>query len=87
MKTSLLKIVLKKEKIHWTRMIPLFKEMEGIGGKIIAYPILVFIISVCHYAFALMHTLFESFLFVFNKKQFKENMININNNLKNEYQL
>jgi len=84
METTLLNITFKKEIIHWNRMGELFKEMTGIGGVLIAYPILVAIVSICHYLFALMHTSFELFLFVINRKQFKENMRKINAQLKNK---
>jgi len=74
MKITLLNITFKKELIHWNRMGELFNEMTGIGGVFIAYPILVTLVSICHYAFAIMHTSFELVLFFVNRKQFKENM-------------
>lgn len=60
----------------------LFKEMVGFGGKFIAYPIIVTIISIAHYAFALMHTLFEFSMWLFNKPQFRTNLILIDQNMK-----
>lgn len=84
MKPSLLNITIKKEIIHRKRMGKLFKDMTGIGGIFIAYPLLVIIISLCHYAFAIMHTLFEFTLFIFNRKQFKENMNKIYKQLQNK---
>lgn len=85
MKNSLINITFNKEIIHWKRMRQLFNEMSGIGGKFIAYPLLVVIISLCHYAFVLMHSAFEIFLFFFNKEQFKKNMSNINQEIIDKY--
>ena len=74
MKSSLAKVTIKKEGVHWGRMGELFGEMEGIGGAVFAYPILVLIFSVCHYAYAFMHTSFEIYLFIFNRTQYKKNI-------------
>ena len=71
---SLLSIVLQKEKTHWGRMLEIFGKMTGIGGKVIAYPIIVLIISIAHYSFAFMHTSFEIYLYMFNRKQFELNL-------------
>ena len=70
--------MLKKEKVHYLQMKMLFGEMTDYGSKFVSYPIMVIIISFFHYCFALMHFLFESFLFITNKNQFKLNLININ---------
>lgn len=74
---TLLKIMFAKEKIHWARMCFLFDEMEGIGGKLITYPIIVIIISFFHYCFATMHFLFECVMFLFNHNQFKLNIVSL----------
>ncbi len=74
MKNTMLYIFYKKELAHWSMMKELFREMEGVGGILVAYPIFVIIISICHYAFAVMHGLFELFLYFFNKEQFKTNL-------------
>lgn len=71
--------------MHWTRMKKLLNEMVGIGGKLITYPIVVFILSISHYAFASMHTGFEVFMFIFHRKQFKMNMVNLENHMKNSH--
>ncbi len=71
---TLLAIFGKKELIHWSRMKILFNEMEDFGGKFIAYPILVILLSFFHYCFSGMHLLFELFLYLFNRKQFKQNL-------------
>lgn len=84
MEPSLINISIKKEIIHWKRMRELFKDMVGIGGMLIAYPLLVITISICHYAFAIMHISFEFILFIFNRKQFKENMNKIYEELQNK---
>jgi hypothetical protein len=74
---KLISILTKKEQMHWSRMIRLKKEMIGIGGTLITYPIIVFILSISHYAFAGMHTGFEIYMYLFNRKQFELNMVNI----------
>jgi len=81
MKTNIFKVFFKKEKIHWKRMIKLFRELTGIGERIISFPILVVLISIFHYAFALMHFLFESVMFFSNKEQYKHNIAVIDRNL------
>ena len=77
MKTTLIQILYLKEIIHWTRMKEMFSLMEGFLAMILIYPLLVILISFFHYAFALMHALFETFMFIFYNKQFKQNLINI----------
>lgn len=71
-----------KEKIHWNRMMLLFKKMDTFGAKIISYPIIVLIVSIGHYAFMSMHTSFELVLFFTNKCHFKKNLNTINNKIK-----
>lgn len=68
--TELLKIMLNKEKLYYNRMFSLFNKVNGIGGKLLAYPICFLFITVFHYCFALMHFLFESYLYLFNHEQF-----------------
>lgn len=75
---TLLSIVLLKERIHWSRMGILWYEIgKDIGARFIAFPIIVILISISHYAFAFMHTAFETVLFFINKEQFKMNMKNV----------
>jgi len=59
----------------------LYEAMVGVGGKIVTYPITVFLLSVAHYAFAGMHTSFELFMYVFHRKKFEMNMIEIEKQL------
>ena len=84
-KITLINLMWRKEKIHWHRMMLLFKKMDTIGAKIISYPIIVALVSIGHYAFMLMHTSFELVLYCTNKYHFKNNLITINNKIK-EYQ-
>lgn len=72
--SSLIKILLKKEKIHYNRMIKLFGEVENIGGKLIAFPIIFVLITFFHYCFAFMHTMFETFMYIFNRERFNINV-------------
>ena len=74
---TLIELLFKKEIIHWLRMKVLFGEMEGIGAKLIAFPIIVSIITGFHYCFAGMHSLFEITMFFANRTQFRNNMKNL----------
>ena len=74
---TLIGVLFKKESIHWIRMGRLFAEMPSIGAKLITYPIIVLIITLFHYAFAGMHTLFEIIMYIINRRQFKFNMDNL----------
>lgn len=71
---NLIKIMLKKETIHYKRMCQLFKMVEGFGGKCIAFPLMFIIITFFHYCFALMHFLFETFMYLCNRNQFERNV-------------
>ena len=77
-KITLIQLLGLKEKIHWMRMKCLFGEMDDFGSIVIAYPILVILITICHYSFAIMHFFFESVMFFMNKEQFKSNLKKIN---------
>lgn len=56
-------------------------ELENIGGKLIAYPIIFCLITFFHYCFALMHTSFETFMFFYNKDRFVLNVANMEKRL------
>lgn len=71
---SLISLMYKKEKIHWSRTLSIYNEIDDIGGKVISYPILVLLVSFFHYCFAFMHMLFEVYMFIFNRKRFYVNM-------------
>ena len=70
----LLKMIWKKEIKYWKRMSEVFKNIPGVGGKIISFPLIVILVTPFHYAFALMHAFFEFCLMFCNKKQFDKNM-------------
>lgn len=75
MKTTLFKILWKKEKKHWK----LIKEMltlkfKSWGSRLTFGIIVAILVTVFHYMFALMHTLYEAVLFVVANKMFKENL-------------
>lgn len=74
MEKSLIYLMLKKEIVHYKRMIALFSEMKEFGAKFIAFPIIFCIITFLHYCFASMHFLFEATMYVFQKTKFKQNM-------------
>lgn len=56
-------------------------ELENIGGKLIAYPIIFCLITFFHYCFAFMHTSFETFMFFYNKDRFALNVANMEKRL------
>jgi len=66
---SLIKIFLLKEGVFWKRTWSMRKK-SGIFGFIIALPFL----TIAHYSFALMHLLFECFLWVVMRAQFRANL-------------
>lgn len=75
--TSLIRIMLSKEKIHYKRIFGVFNRIKGWSGKLISWPILFFTITFFHYCFAFMHFMFETFLFFFKRGQYDENMRNL----------
>lgn len=74
MKTTLLTILWKKEKIHWKRIREMLKKFNGWASKLTFGLIVAIFITIFHYLFALMHTLYEMFLFVFARQAFKANL-------------
>ena len=69
MKTNLLKVFFEKEKVFWKRTWTMKKRLNIVG-----FIIGIILISIGHYVFALMHLLFECFLWLFWRPMFKANM-------------
>ncbi len=74
MKTNLVQILWKKEKIHWNRLGQMFNKFNGWLSRLTFGLIVAILITIAHYAFALMHTLYEMFLWLFFRKAFKSNL-------------
>jgi hypothetical protein len=74
MKTNLFIILWKKEKIHWKRIAILFNHFNGWLYKLTFGLIVALLVTLFHYVFAFMHTLYEIFLFIFARDLFKANM-------------
>lgn len=74
MKTNLLKILWKKEKRHWKRIAEMFTKFNSWLSKLTFGIIVASLIIIAHYAFAIMHTLYELFLWIFFRKAFKANL-------------
>ena len=74
MKTNLLQILWKKEKIHWQRIEKMLSRFPGWLNKATFGFIVVVLVSIFHYMFALMHTLYELLLFVFARQLFRANL-------------
>jgi len=74
MKTNLAKILWKKEKIHWNRTMGVFTKFNNWFGKLTFGLLIAIIGTIAHYCFALMHTLYETLLWVFFRKAFKANL-------------
>lgn len=72
--TDLGKLIKKNEGIHWTRMKELFYSMKGITDKLILYPLLVITITFFHWIFMIVHTLFESWVYLSDPQKFEENI-------------
>lgn len=74
MKTNLFKILWKKELIHWKRLGEMFSKFNNWISKLTFGLIVAILIIIAHYAFALMHALYEIFLWMFFRKAFKANL-------------
>lgn len=74
MKTNLIKILWKKELVHWRRIGVMFKRFKSWSSKLTFGLIVVILITIFHYCFAVMHTLYEMFLWVVARKAFKINI-------------
>lgn len=74
MKTNLITILWKKEIVHWKRIRQMFKKFNSIASKITFGLIIAILVTIGHYAFAIMHTLYELFLYIFARKAFKANL-------------
>lgn len=69
---NLIRIFGLKEVKFWKRTWSMRKKLSWIG-----FGIALIFITISHYAFALMHFLFECFLFLFMRSQFKANMVKL----------
>jgi len=74
MKTTLISILWKKEKVHWKRTGQVLGKFSGWLSKATFGLIVVVLVTLFHYAFALMHTLYEILLFIFARDAFKANL-------------
>lgn len=77
MKTNLLKIIWLKEIKHWKLMRDALNKFNNFFAKITVGIIVVILISIFHYMFALMHTLYEILLYFFARNQFKANLLKL----------
>lgn len=73
-KTTLIKVLWKKELIHWRRTKDLFKKFNGWLNKITFGLIVAILGTIFHYLFAIMHTLYEVFLYIFFRQAFRANL-------------
>lgn len=74
MKTNLALILWKKEIIHWKRTKEMFTKFNNWLSKLTFGIIVAILIIIAHYAFAIMHTLYEIFLWIFFRKAFRANL-------------
>jgi hypothetical protein len=74
MKTTLISILWRKEMIHWNRIGKMFSRFSGWLNKATFGLIVVIGICIFHYLFALMHTAYEIFLFIFARQAFRSNL-------------
>ena len=71
---KLLMVIGKSEVLHYKRIGKLFKNIKSWSGRLIAWPVIAILVTVFHYMFSLMHTLFELSLLIFKPGQFDNNM-------------
>ena len=74
MKTTLAEILWKKEKVHWRRIGQILSKFNGWISKLTFGVIIAILITIFHYCFAIMHTLYEICLCVFARNYFKSNL-------------
>jgi hypothetical protein len=74
MKTSLAKILWKKELIHWKRIGVMFKRFNSWITKLTFGMIVAILLCIVHIAFAAMSTAWNGFLWVVARKDFKRNL-------------
>ena len=72
--STLIRILWKKEKVHWSRLGGMWKNTSSFLDKVLIYPLVCIGITFFHYCFATMHFLFETFMYFFNRKRFERNM-------------
>ncbi len=63
-----------KEKEFWKERVCLMLREMPIGTRFSIGIIFTLILILSHYAFSSMHFLFESCIWIFNRKQFKKNL-------------
>lgn len=66
---NLIQIFWEKEKVFWKRTLTMRKKINIFG-----FLVATIFIAIGHYAFALMHFLFEIFLFIFWRSMFSMNL-------------
>lgn len=74
MKTTLFKILWKKELNHWKQFIEMQRKFKGWGVRLTIGLIFSIFFILGHYGFALMSTLWETFLWIVARKYFKANL-------------
>jgi hypothetical protein len=74
MKTTLLQIFLKKEKIHWKRIGQMFGKFNGWISKLTFGLVVAVLLIIGHYAMTFMHLFYEFGLFIFARDMFKANL-------------
>jgi hypothetical protein len=73
-KTSLIKELWRKEKVHWLRIVQMFERFNGWLNKCTFGMIVAFFVCLGHYAFVFMSAVSEFFIFIFARETFKENL-------------
>jgi hypothetical protein len=74
MKTTLLQIFWKKEKIHWKRMKQAFSKFNGWIFKLTFGIVVILVLIAVHYVMTFMHIFYEFGLFIFARDMFKSNL-------------
>ena len=74
MKTTLLQILWKKEKIHWKRIGQAFSKFNGWTNKLTFGVIVAISLILTHYVMTFMHLLYEFGLFIFARDMFRSNL-------------
>lgn len=74
---NLIRVFALKERLHWIRIFKGLDKFNGIVAKILGWGLLSIFITIFHYIFAFPHFIFECFMYIFVRGQFKANMKNL----------
>lgn len=76
-KVTYLKIAGIKNSQHFGRIKEMYGKYNTLFAKIVGGSLLAILLSIFFYGYLIMHSLYETWLFLFQRKQFKKNLITL----------